>query len=79
MPISFVILFMVSVWLNENSLLILILFFIVFILRWKANFLIVELIVPFADDIKISSGQLRRFNESVTDPKCLLKVGTTSW
>ena len=34
--------------------------------------------VSFTEDIKRSSGQLKRFNESVTDPKCLLKVETTS-
>ena len=58
------------------DLLILTLYF--FILRWNTNFLIIELIVSFAEDIKRSSGQLKRFNESVTDPKCLLKVETTS-
>ena len=46
--------------------------FIVFILRWKESFLIIELIVSFAEDSKRSSGLLKRFNESVTDPKCLL-------
>ena len=73
---SFMILFVVPVgtWLNENSLLLLNFFFIAFILRRKANFLIMELIVSFSDDIEVSSGQLKRFNESVTDPKCFLKV-----
>ena len=46
-----------------------------YILRWKANFLI---IVSFAEYIKRSSDQLKRFDKSVTDPKCLLKVETTS-
>ena len=57
-------------WLNKNSLLILI-FFFVFIFRWKASFLIMELIVSFPYDTKVSSGQLKRFSESVIDPKCL--------
>ena len=35
--------------------------------------------MPFADDIKKPSGQLKRFNESVTDPKCLLKIERTSF
>ena len=76
MPRSFMILFMVSVdtWLNENSLLILNFFFIAFILWWKANFLIMELIMSFPDDILVSSDQLKRFDESVVDPKCLLKI-----
>ena len=33
-----------------------------------------ELIVSFLDDIEVSSGQLKRFDESVVDPKCLLKI-----
>ena len=57
-------------WLNKNSLLILI-FFFVFIFRWKASFLTMELIVSFPYDTKVSSGQLKRFSESVIDPKCL--------
>ena len=65
-------------WLNKNLLLILILFIIVFILHRKANFLIIELTVSFADNIKVFLGQLKRFNESVIDPKCLLKVEATS-
>ena len=60
--------------LNENLLLILNFSFIAFILGWKANFLIMELTVSFLDDIEVSSGQLKRFNESVIDSKCLLKV-----
>ena len=76
MPRSFMILFMVSVdtWLNENSLLILNFFFIAFILWRKANFLIMELIVSFPHDILVSSGQLKRFEESVVEQKCLLKI-----
>ena len=76
MPISFMTLFMVSVvtWLNGNSLFILNFFFITFILWWKTNFLIMELIVWFPDDILVSSGQLKRFEESRVDPKCLLKI-----
>ena len=35
--------------------------------------------MSFADDIKISLGQLKKFNKSVTDQKCLLKVGTISF
>ena len=45
----------------------------------KGNFLIIELIVSFADDIKVSLSQLKRFNESVIGPKCLLKVQATSF
>ena len=33
-----------------------------------------ELIVSFPDDIEIFSGQLKRFDESVVYPKCLLKI-----
>ena len=54
-------------------------FLIDFILRWKANFLIIVLIVSFPDDIEVSSGQLKRFNESVIDPECLLKIAVTSF
>ena len=35
--------------------------------------------MSFADDIKVSLGQLKRFNKSVIDPKCLLKVEVTSF
>ena len=68
------ILFMVSIdtWLNENLLLILNFCFTVFILQWKANFFIIKLIVSFPDDIEVFSDQLKRFNKSVIDPKCLL-------
>ena len=52
-------------------------FLIDFILRWKANFLIIVLIVSFPDDIEVSSGQLKRFNKSVIDPECLLKIAVT--
>ena len=38
-----------------------------------------ELIVSFPDDIEVSSGQLKRFKESVIDPKCLLKIAATSF
>ena len=34
--------------------------------------------MSLAEDIKRSSVQLKRFNESLTDPKCLLKVEMTS-
>ena len=37
------------------------------------------LIVPFPDDIEVSSGQLKRFNESVIDLECLLKIAATSF
>ena len=59
--------------------LILSFFFIAFILWRKANFLIVELIVSFSDDIEVSSSQLKRFNESVIDPECLLEIAATSF
>ena len=35
--------------------------------------------MSFPDDIEVSSGQLKRFNKSVIDPKCLLKVDATSF
>ena len=60
--------------LNENSLLIFNFFFIAFILCWKANFLIIELIESFPDDILVSSDQLKRFDVCAVDPKCLLKI-----
>ena len=76
----FMILFMASVdrRLNINLLLILNFVFIAFILWWKANFLIMELILSFPDDTEVSSDQLKRFDESVVDPKCLLKIQGTS-
>ena len=33
-----------------------------------------ELIPSFPDDIEVSSGQLKRFDESVVYSKCLLKI-----
>ena len=74
------ILFMASVdrRLNINLLLILNFVFIAFILWWKANFLIMELILSFPDDTEVSSDQLKIFDESVVDPKCLLKIQGTS-
>ena len=74
---SFMILFMVSLdtVLNENLLLILnSLFISAFILWRKVNSLIMELIVPFPDDIEVYSGQIKKSDESVDDPKCLLKI-----
>ena len=73
---SFMILVMVSVgtWLKKDSLLTLISLFIVFILWWKANFLIMELLASFPDDSEVSSSLLKRFNNSVIDPKYLLKI-----
>ena len=73
---SFMILFMASVdtWLNKNLLLIFNSFFIAFIFWSKANFLIMELIVSFPDDILVSSDQLKRFDKSVVDLKRLLKI-----
>ena len=78
---SLMILFMVSVdaWLNENLLLICNLFFIPFMLWWKTIFLIMDLIMSFPDDILVSSDQLKRFDESVVDPKCLLRIYATSF
>ena len=35
--------------------------------------------MSFPDDIEVSLGQLKRFNKSVIDPKCLLKVDATSF
>ena len=37
-----------------------------------------ELILSFPDDTEVSSDQLKRFDESVVDPKCLLKIQGTS-
>ena len=37
-----------------------------------------ELILSFPDDTEVSSDQLKRFDESVVDPKCLLKIEGTS-
>ena len=62
----------IDTWLNENLLLILNFCFTVFILWWKTNFFIIELIVSFPDDTEVFSDQLKRFNESVIDSKCLL-------
>ena len=69
----------VDTYLNENSLLILNFFFIAFVLGWKEKFSIMELTVSFPDDIEVSSSQLKRFNESVVDPECLLKIAATSF
>ena len=33
----------------------------------------------FNNDVEVSSGQLKRFNQSVIDPKCLLKIPATSF
>ena len=69
------ILFMVFIdtWLNENLLLILNFCFTVFYTSVKDKFLfIIELIVSFPDDIEVFTDQLKRFNESVIDPRCLL-------
>ena len=38
-----------------------------------------ELFVSFPDDIDVFSGQLKRFKESVIDPKCLSKIAATSF
>ena len=35
--------------------------------------------MSFPDDIEVFSDQLKRFNESVTNPKCLLKIAATSF
>ena len=35
--------------------------------------------MSFPDDIEVSSGQLKRFKESVIDPKCLFKIAATSF
>ena len=60
-------------------LLILIFLFIVSKLWWKASFLTMELIVSFPDHIEVFSGQVKRFNASVTGTKCLLKGEATSF
>ena len=45
----------------------------------KGKFFIIELIVSFPDDIEVFSDQLKRFNESIIDPKRLLKIAATSF
>ena len=45
----------------------------------KGKLFIIELIVSFPDDIEVFSDQPERFNESVIDPKCLLKIAATSF
>ena len=35
--------------------------------------------MSFPDDIEVSSNQLKRFNESLIDPKCLLETAVTSF
>ena len=63
----------IDTWLNENLLLILNFCFTVFYTLVKDKFLfIIELIVSFPDDIEVFTDQLKRFNESVIDPRCLL-------
>ena len=78
MPRLFIILFMVSVdiWLKENLLLILDYYYCFYTLL-KEKSLIMVLILPLSDDIEISPRQLKRFDESVVDSKCLLKIETT--
>ena len=73
------ILFMVSVdtWFNENLLLILNFYYCFYTL--VTNYLIMKLIASFPNDIEVSSAQLKRLDESVVDPKCLLKVSVTSF
>ena len=43
----------------------------------KGNFFNNELILSLLDDIEVSSGQLKRSDESVVDPQCLLKIEVT--
>ena len=78
MPRLFMILFMVSVviWLKENLLLILDYYYCFYTLL-KEKSLIMVLILPLSDDIEVSLRQLKRFDESVVDSKCLLKIETT--
>ena len=45
----------------------------------KCKFLLMDLIVSFLNDIEVSSGQLKKFKESLIDPKCLLKITATSF
>ena len=45
----------------------------------KGKFFTTELIVWFPGDIEVFADQLKRFNESVIDPKCLLKIAATSF
>ena len=71
----------VDTYLSENSLLILNFFFFLLplYLGERKNFSIMELTVSFPDDIEVSLSQLKRFNESVVDPECLLKIEATSF
>ena len=54
-------------------------FFVCFYFWRKTKFLIMKLLVSFPDDSEVSLGQLKRFNKSVIDAKCLLKVEATSF
>ena len=45
----------------------------------KGKFFYNRVIVSFPDDIEVFSDQLKRFNKSVIDPKCLLKIAATSF
>ena len=38
-----------------------------------------ELILSFPDSTEVSSDQLKRFDKSVADSKCLLKIEGTSF
>ena len=35
--------------------------------------------MSLSDDIEVSSSQLKRFDESIIDPECLLKIAATSF
>ena len=68
------ILFMVSVDTHLNKNLLLIFNFFKFFTLVKANFfLVMELILSFPNDIEVSSGQLKRFDKPVFDPKCFIE------
>ena len=69
----------VDTWLKENPLLLLNFFFIAFIPWWKANFLIMKLIVTFFDNLGVSSSQLNRFKGPVFDQECFMKFAVISF
>ena len=65
----------VDIRLNENFHLV---FFFCCYTQVKSKFFN-NGVVSFVDDIEKSSSQLKRFNESVIDPKCLLKIEAISF
>ena len=69
----------VDIWLNKNSLFLLIFFVYCLYTLVKGKFFNNELILSFPDYTEVPSGQLKRFDVPVVDPKCLLKIEATSF